>query len=606
MEGTFKSICDNLAEQRQKQQLSPLLTPNTPSRQKKDKTHKSTPKRKRQNSGRNRTPSGLIIAPKVGTITAYLEKAKKVKIHKTSSHDKSLDESYEDICSQVEHNNSQGLEALMSEENVHGPMNTDINKDASGQVNNNCEEQMESVNMITEINQNATSDVASPAKAINANNILQRVEDHINKLKKGVKPNSKMEDSADPNPPTMSVTMVIKMFQELKKDINLQIESLSEKITKTNINSEDIQKINELEKAIEFQDSTVTSMQKDIKICQAKEKVLASTAGRQQCIIEELQNRIDRLELSQSKHMMMITGFYCDAKKQTYKRQLECFMEEEMGVSIVLEDVFKIGAHQPEAIVMTLPTIMEKNMIYQNVYKIKDIVNKDKRKIYFKDYTPTATMEKRKREQDIMNEMNDRPPMQQKEVKYTKKGLTIDGEAYTKKVQVPDPTKIIQMPISEIEKIMSIKMNNSEKISKENSEFLAFTAAVSSLKEISEGYMKIKLEHPGARHIVAVWCISGTKRHEVEDFQDDGEVGVGRICLQVMKENNITNRAFYIVRYYGGIKMGNDRFDCYIRVMKDALANSPTNRYTKTKQVIKEANQDADARFFFRKMYPSA
>ena len=605
MDVTFKTLC----QKKSREIGAAPVKLKTDCKSKPENVQKSTPKRKRQSSqsGRNRTPSGLVIAPKVGTITAYLEKAKKVKIRRTSDHDKS-DTSYEDMSEQFNQveQSSQVLQALMSDASVdvHAPMSTDDNNSSNKernpdkrlQLSQTGDDQTNTISMVKDTKTTDETDEGNKMLSINPNNILQRVDEHIKKLQDGgAYIEQQAMDSATPNPPTMSVTMVIQMFQDLKKDINQQIEGLTLKVSKLQVGEGHENKTGELEKALEYQDTSITQLQRDMQVSQAKGVILAGTASRQQMLIEELQSKVERLELSSSKRMMTVTGFYSDSKKQVYKKQLQCFINEEMGLDIEIEDAFKLGTQEPEAIVITLPSSYDKGLIYKNIYKIKDIVNKDQRKIFFRDYTPKATAERRRREQDIMDEMQERPALQQKEVKFTKKGLTVDSEAYNKQVQIPDPTSIIQMPVAEIEKIMNIKMTCSNKITRGNSDFIAYTLAACTTNEVNEAYMKVKLEHPGARHVVAVWNLAGIKRHENADYQDDGELGAGRACLQALKDYGINNRAFFIVRYYGGTRLGNERFDCYKMAIKNVLEKCPVNKYTQQKQTMDGDLQKAPA-----------
>ena len=55
------------------------------------------------------------------------------------------------------------------------------------------------------------------------------------------------------------------------------------------------------------------------------------------------------------------------------------------------------------------------------------------------------------------------------------------------------------------------------------------------------------------------------------DFHDDGEAGAGRHVLQLMERHNITCKAVFIARRYGGIRMGASRFTCYQRAAMSCL-----------------------------------
>ena len=55
------------------------------------------------------------------------------------------------------------------------------------------------------------------------------------------------------------------------------------------------------------------------------------------------------------------------------------------------------------------------------------------------------------------------------------------------------------------------------------------------------------------------------------DYQDDGEPGAGRVLLDFLTNNLMEKRVVFVVRKYGGIRMGADRFTCYERAGQTAI-----------------------------------
>ena len=64
-----------------------------------------------------------------------------------------------------------------------------------------------------------------------------------------------------------------------------------------------------------------------------------------------------------------------------------------MEIDIEIKDLFKIGTFTPLNIVITLQSVAEKRLIYKN---IKEFVNRDGRKIIFRDYLLPQENERRK------------------------------------------------------------------------------------------------------------------------------------------------------------------------------------------------------------------
>ena len=65
-----------------------------------------------------------------------------------------------------------------------------------------------------------------------------------------------------------------------------------------------------------------------------------------------------------------------------------------------------------------------------------------------------------------------------------------------------------------------------------------------------------------------------------------GRLVQGGGFLQLLLKNGIEARAVFVVRYYGGTKIGPDRFQCYEEAVKGALIAHPFNTVTRWEQTI--------------------
>ena len=109
---------------------------------------------------------------------------------------------------------------------------------------------------------------------------------------------------------------------------------------------------------------------------------------------------------------------------------------------------------------------------------------------------------------------------------------------------------------------MSKEAQYSVTVEENMNKFIGYSACVQSFQEVEDLYMKMRLNHAEARHIVCVWSLPGIKKHEVMDVCDDEEYGVASPLLQMFKENNITHRAVFIVRKVGN-KLTAQRIQLY-------------------------------------------
>ena len=87
------------------------------------------------------------------------------------------------------------------------------------------------------------------------------------------------------------------------------------------------------------------------------------------------------------------------------------------------------------------------------------------------------------------------------------------------------------------------------------SKFIAFLMPYEIFDEVM---IRLKNEHPKARHHVYAYRYLNEFEQIVENSSDDGEPKgtSGRPSLAVMAGNELINTAVIIVRYFGGIKLG--------------------------------------------------
>jgi uncharacterized YigZ family protein len=88
------------------------------------------------------------------------------------------------------------------------------------------------------------------------------------------------------------------------------------------------------------------------------------------------------------------------------------------------------------------------------------------------------------------------------------------------------------------------------------SKFVAYAFPLKSDGELKEILIKIKAEHPKARHYC--WALRLTTDRSVFRLNDDGEPSgtAGRPILNIMLSLDITDTAIIVVRYFGGILLG--------------------------------------------------
>ncbi|WP_201353272.1 IMPACT family protein [Hydrogenimonas urashimensis] len=87
------------------------------------------------------------------------------------------------------------------------------------------------------------------------------------------------------------------------------------------------------------------------------------------------------------------------------------------------------------------------------------------------------------------------------------------------------------------------------------SKFLAFLVPMDRFEKTKT---RLRAEHPKASHIVWAYRKRNEHGHIIENSSDDGEPKgcAGKPLLHVMRGNDLIASAIFVVRYFGGIKLG--------------------------------------------------
>ncbi|VEU71189.1 IMPACT family protein [Mycoplasmopsis glycophila] len=89
------------------------------------------------------------------------------------------------------------------------------------------------------------------------------------------------------------------------------------------------------------------------------------------------------------------------------------------------------------------------------------------------------------------------------------------------------------------------------------SRFIAYCFDVQNKEEVKKIWLELKNEHKNARHVCYAYLLyqDGV---ESAGFNDDAEpkATAGRPIYNLMRMKNVYNKAIFVVRYFGGIKLG--------------------------------------------------
>lgn len=154
-----------------------------------------------------------------------------------------------------------------------------------------------------------------------------------------------------------------------------------------------------------------------------------------------------------------------------------------------------------------------------------------------------------------------KPVPQRQQVQVMGEKIVVGGEVYKPDVVTPEPFELFPS-LEEQKEISKINQRIKEALPtrSRNSAFIGLALEVSSLEEINLAYKAVMQRFPYMDHVMEGYQLKledGTRKF---GGCDDGEFGGGACIsnhLYSLKQENI---AVFVVRRYGGIHVGLDRF----------------------------------------------
>ncbi|KAG2378576.1 hypothetical protein C9374_008215 [Naegleria lovaniensis] len=121
-----------------------------------------------------------------------------------------------------------------------------------------------------------------------------------------------------------------------------------------------------------------------------------------------------------------------------------------------------------------------------------------------------------------------------------------------------------------------IPIIHGEPFTEKKSKFIGHVATVHSLQEVDTMLEQLKEDDKiaNATHNICAYRIRTQGDQILENRDDDGETGAADQILYLMQISNAENVCCVVTRWYGGIKLGNDRFRIITNVAKKVLQDN--------------------------------
>ena len=593
------SFFDNTLDAEDKvKKFAPIFkTPASPAAQRPSRDAKiKTPKRKRTDSlnkddskKRDRTPSGQNLSGRVGDLRTFFH-ARDFNMFNSPAKDNevtpaSLNCPNEQIVRSVKGMEGASDKTAKSNQNKQTAEQVDCtytdnqrqqtgDKPIIGEVLNMIHQnkQMEADNRMDINTQDEATDSAQPCPYPDPEELLKKGET------------------------VMDIRIAVSMFNNLRLEMQQTKNDVSTLITNYGAITPATTRLNDIEKAVQEHDQAINSNGILWQAQTKREEVLIGALSRLTKRYDESLRRIEKLESVNAKKMLSLSGFYADTgDRYTARQQLEGFFRSDLKVAVEIEDFYFVGAFTPPNIIITVQNQNQKREALAAVDNIKSYINRDNKRLFLREYYTTEANEARKKKAHI-HKMNEQKEEDLRfEITFKGGSMQIDGHQCLNPVAPPDPLQVLSMPMEKLNEIMDYPLNTSPKLVKKDNIFIAASATVSSFEQINKAYMAMKLKHPGARHIVAVWNIPTDMIYDGQNYVEDEELGVGQSMLSVLVSNDITHRAVFVARY-AAAKLNDDRIPAYVAAVEAIIQQAPYNTAVGIDQKIQEKSEEQQSR----------
>ena len=348
----------------------------------------------------------------------------------------------------------------------------------------------------------------------------------------------------------------------------------------------------DVNKIVNIQEEEIAKLRSELdqvkKRAQLSEEVIKYNA----LVMNDVTKRLDNVELNNVKRMAILSGVTTSTKKHECKQEVIELFQKYLYEQADIDDVYHMGSKEPRPIVITFSSVSAKEKIFAVKTRLKTAKDDTQADIYLNHYITSAENDKRKRERQIISENKKKEGEEKLEIEKVKGGIKIGETFYKKAVETPKPTDLLGFSSADLDRILKFPTLKGPEVKKGDNIIIAYSIDTDRIQHVRDAYYKVRLMHASARHVVCAYNLPASTTlpdvHLLKDYCDDEDIGVGNFMLGKMKANNITHKAVFLVRYCGKMKLGEDRFPCYLQAFQALLSQKPINAITRKQQSLKE------------------
>lgn len=263
------------------------------------------------------------------------------------------------------------------------------------------------------------------------------------------------------------------------------------------------------------------------------------------------------------------------------------FFAENLNVNLEVVDIWKAHHMGPQKQDRVRPLVVKlaypaKELIMEHISALKGKTNPKTKQTYFiSEQIPEAAVERKKqtsaRLKSLKDENEKKPVHSRSTIQVINNKIVVDGKLNLPVIEPPQPSEVILLNPDKQKQVNALqaKMVENEPEFASGSEFISMAIKIHSLEELKLAYIAAAQRYPAADHIMLGYALKIDKELKV-GFCDDGEHGAGMKIKDVIFDCKSKNTAVFVVRKFGGLHLGFNRFRVIESVARKAtvLLNS--------------------------------
>ena len=292
--------------------------------------------------------------------------------------------------------------------------------------------------------------------------------------------------------------------------------------------------------------------------------------------IKALKNKSMYEDLKQKKSSIVIHGLL-PKDGQSEMELVKDFITTILKIPVDLKilKAYRMGKTDNSPVVVQFATKTAKNTIFEHTKNLKGVKNSVNKAYSIRSHLPEKMVEEDMRKRQIVAANKKLPQHHQANITLKKGILKIGSSVYSKKVETSDAKAMLSIPSDDMVELEKVPLvSTGQQISDQGSVFHGYTARVENIEQVRRIYKHFKLKFAEASHVMMAYALPGLNKAYDEDYVDDGEHGGGRRLLRVLLDANLNNQILLVVRYFGHVYLGVDRFKHITTVAENAIQAS--------------------------------